>query len=170
MKKNILYFCLVILLVLPICVNADTFEESSNKVSSYLDRNEYKNSYNKYLYITESNRFSGMIGKKEFAITRYDKDMNYRSMNYSYLWNGKSYWSETVESGKNIPIRNDLLSSVQCSIDCKTDLDAPVFENDIIGSISVYNQDAKIVEIGTVIRILPTSKIPGQDDVTGKFY
>ena len=42
MKKNILYFCLVIVLVLHICVNADTFEESSNKVSSYLDRNEYK--------------------------------------------------------------------------------------------------------------------------------
>ncbi len=109
MKKNIFYFCLVILLVLPICINADTFEESANKVSSYLDRNEYKNSYNKYLYITESNRFSGMISKKEFDITRYDKDMNYRSMNYSYLWNGKSYWSETVESGKNIPIRNDYL-------------------------------------------------------------
>ena len=25
-------------------------------------------------------------------------------------------------------------------------------------------------EIGTVIRILPTSKSPGQEDVTGKFY
>ena len=102
-----MYF--ILLVIFPIYIKADSFSDASNKISSYLDKNDYKNSYNKYLYVTQTNRFSGMISKKEFDITRYDKNKNYRNINYSYLWIGRAYWSETVEDGKNIPIRKDYL-------------------------------------------------------------
>ena len=108
MKKRFLNFILLVvsMIMLPIYIVADTYTESETIVNEYMDRNEYKSSFTKFLFSNATNRYSGMISKEEFDITRYDINKNYRDINFSYLWNSVAYWSSTVEDSKNIPIRN----------------------------------------------------------------
>lgn len=110
MKKRFLNLILilgVILSMLPIYTRADSYSEAENIVKNYLEKNEFKNSYNKYLYTNGANNLSGMISKKEFEMTRYDKNKTYQNISFSYLWNSKPFWSSTVENNKNIPIRDN---------------------------------------------------------------
>lgn len=56
---------------------------------------------------------------------------------YKGLNNNVDLYYEQLEC-PFIPIRNDLIDNINITIDCETNLTAPLFQDDVIGSIVVY--------------------------------
>ena len=105
MKKILVVFLLNILMIFPLCIKADTYEKSLEISNTYMSRTDFKNSYNKYIFIY-NNKLGDMISKEEFDITRYNKNKEYQSIGYSYLWHSRPFWSKSKDGEKYISISN----------------------------------------------------------------
>lgn len=105
MKKILMALLLNTLIVFPILVKAETYEQSKTISNSYMDRTNFKNSYNKYIFI-QDNKLGDMITKEEFEVTRYNKNKEYKNISYSYLWDSRPFWSKSKNGENYISISN----------------------------------------------------------------
>ena len=105
MKKILLFF----LMIIPIFVNALSYENATTIAGKHLDTGDYKYSHEKFIvtptntsdfYNTDHNYFTkgGMLSLEEVKITLKN---NTRSLYYSYLYEGNPFWTLTKGSSDN---------------------------------------------------------------------
>lgn len=106
MKKILYFFLLNIILLFPIILKAETYEKAEEISNSYMNRTDFKNSYNKYIYIQNANKFGDLITKEEFVLTTKNMKNGYENINYSYLWDSRPFQSKSKDGEKYISISN----------------------------------------------------------------
>ena len=107
MKKIIRCLCFI-MLAIPFVINASTYSNEVSKANNYLERESFKNTYNKYILYGSSIPYNyengelktdtsfnkgGFISKSEFESTKVK--------NLSYLFDGTEYWTLTKD-GSNV--------------------------------------------------------------------
>ena len=104
-----------LLLMLPMFVNAMTYDNAVNIAGNYMSNGDYKYSYEKYIvtstnstiyYDEDSDKFikGGMLSLNEFKITLQNGT---KGIYYSYLYEGNPFWTITSSgTKKNVIINN----------------------------------------------------------------
>ena len=94
----------IMIIILPIMVNAESYSKEINKTNNYILGSDYRDTYERYLKIglpygflnrkiVENSEFNkgGLISKEEYDIT------SNKTLTESYLFEGESYWTQTQD-------------------------------------------------------------------------
>ena len=130
MKRALNILVITILSIMPIFVDAKMYTEAEQIASKYMEGNDYKASYGRYIVsipsgtcyfynkkeykignntladVCEKNKFAlgGLLSLEEFEITK----QNGKGLNYSYLYEGNSFWTRT--SPKNTTEQKNIIA------------------------------------------------------------
>ena len=97
MKKYIKYL-IVLILIIPIFIYADTYNDAENIVRGIFNKEEYVNTWNRYLKTSDSNRHGELITLGDYKLSM--------KKGKTYLFYGLEYWTSSKdESGKVYAIR-----------------------------------------------------------------
>jgi hypothetical protein len=108
MAKRIKMILLTILMIIPVLVNASKYDTEVSKANSLLNKENYKNSYEKYIvngsnikfeYSNGTNKTNASFTKGGFISLDEFKLTTVRGV--SYLFDGVEYWTLT-KSGSNV--------------------------------------------------------------------
>ena len=108
MAKRIKMILLTILMIIPVLINASKYDTEVSKANSLLNKENYKNSYEKYIvngsnikfeYSNGTNKTNSSFTKGGFISLDEFKLTTVRGV--SYLFDGVEYWTLT-KSGSNV--------------------------------------------------------------------
>ena len=108
-KYFLFLFCL---LLLPVFIDAQEYNESLNIAGNYLNNSTYKDTYSRYIFIPSDKvgfynataedinflNLGGMLSKEEVDITLGNKS----NITFSYLYNGNAYWTLSKGNSNNL--------------------------------------------------------------------
>ena len=102
--KKIEKIIIMLLIIVPVIINAESYNKEVNKTNNYIIGNDYKDTYERYLKedlpygyrngkIEDNSEFKkgGLLTLEEYQIT------SNKTLTNSYLFEGENYWTQTKD-------------------------------------------------------------------------
>ena len=97
MKRYVKYLILMLLMIIPVFLNADTYSDATSKASGIYNRAEYTNTWNRYLQKSSSGSHGELIDINDYILTM--------KKGKTYLFDGTQYFTRNISGDKVYVIR-----------------------------------------------------------------